>query len=149
MLGVVLDSSTRMWHVTLTVEGAAVSSHEIRAALERLSDEHPFLLAGRYASNRAEVRYWDEAADASSAVELAARLWAEHRVSAGLPDWLLIGCCSTWKPCQASASCSSGVTLRRGIRILRGVESSDVAVWWLTSCNGNDPGGTVITAPAR
>ena len=58
MLSVVLDSSARMWHVTLTVEGAAVSSHEIRAALERLSEEHPFLLAGRYASNRAEVRYW-------------------------------------------------------------------------------------------
>ena len=91
MLSVVLDSSARMWHVTLTVEGAAVSSHEIRAALDRLSDEHPFLLAGRYASNRAEVRYWDEAADASSAVELAARLWAEHRVSAGLPDWEVVG----------------------------------------------------------
>ena len=91
MLSVVLDSSARMWHVTLTVEGAAISTDEIRAALERLSDEHPFLLAGRYAANRAEVRYWDEAADASTALELAARLWAEHRVTAGLPDWAVVG----------------------------------------------------------
>lgn len=91
MLSVVLDSSARMWHVTLTVEGAAISTDEIRAALERLSDEHPFLLAGRYAANRAEVRYWDEAADASTALELAARLWAEHRVTAGLPDWEVVG----------------------------------------------------------
>ena len=91
MLSVVPDSSPHMWHVTLTVAGDAVRVPDIRAALERLSDEHPFLLAGRYAVNRAEVRYWDEAADASSAVDLAARLWAEHRVSAGLPDWEVVG----------------------------------------------------------
>ena len=39
MLSVVLDSSARMWHVTLTVEGAAVSSHEIRAALAAALDD--------------------------------------------------------------------------------------------------------------
>lgn len=91
MLSIVPDSPARMWHVTLTVEGAAVTVPEIRAALERLSEEHPFLLAGRYATTRAEVRYWDEARDASSAVDLAARLWNEHRMSAGLPDWEVVG----------------------------------------------------------
>jgi hypothetical protein len=80
-----------MWHVTLTVEGAPVSASEIREALERLSDEHPFLLGGRYAPTRAEVRYWDEALDASTALSLAAGLWGEHRVSAGLPDWQVVG----------------------------------------------------------
>jgi hypothetical protein len=85
------ESPARMWHVTLTVEGAPVSASEIREALERLSDEHPFLLAGRYAPTRAEVRYWDEALDASTAMSLAARLWGEHRVSAGLPDWQVVG----------------------------------------------------------
>ena len=85
------ECSARMWHVTLTVEGSPVTDRDIRTALERLSDEHPFLLAGRYAPSRAEVCYWDEAADAATAMSLAARLWSEHRVSAGLPDWQVVG----------------------------------------------------------
>ncbi|MGI9135705.1 MAG: hypothetical protein ACR2JS_01430, partial [Candidatus Nanopelagicales bacterium] len=50
-----------MWHVTLTVAGDTVSSESIKSALERLSEQHPFLLAGRFAVNRAEVRYWEQA----------------------------------------------------------------------------------------
>ena len=52
-----------MWHVTLTVAGEAVDSADIKVALERLSQEHPFLLSGRFAQDRAEVRYWEEAVD--------------------------------------------------------------------------------------
>ena len=47
--------------------------------------------SARYAPTRAEVRYWDEALDASTALSLAAGLWGEHRVSAGLPDWQVVG----------------------------------------------------------
>ena len=50
-----------MWHITLTVAGQAVPEPEIKSGLERLSHEHPFLLSGRYARDRAEVRYWEEA----------------------------------------------------------------------------------------
>jgi len=75
------------WHVTLTVAGVAVADTEIRLGLERLSHEHPFLLSGRYGVDRAEVRYWEEAPDASTVTELALRLWGDHRVSAALPDW--------------------------------------------------------------
>ena len=57
-----------MWHVTLTVGGRDRSRRAvIRAALERLAHEHPFLLAGRYAADRAEVRYWEEADDLADA----------------------------------------------------------------------------------
>jgi hypothetical protein len=80
-----------MWHVTLTVAGAAVPTIEIRSGLERLEHEHPFLLAGRYAPDRAEVRYWEEAPDAESVVLLALHLWDEHRVTAGLPGWEVVG----------------------------------------------------------
>lgn len=80
-----------MWHVTVTVAGSRVAEPVIRAALERLSDEHPFLLAGRYGADRAEVRYWDEAADARVALTMAVGLWDEHRQSAGLPDWQVVG----------------------------------------------------------
>ena len=80
-----------MWHITLTVAGPSVPAQVIKEALERLSDEHPFLLAGRYATDRAEVRYWEEGPDAQSVLDLAVSLWGEHRASAGLPDWEVVG----------------------------------------------------------
>ncbi len=80
-----------MWHVTLTVAGDPVSSESIKAALERLSEQHPFLLAGRFSIDRAEVRYWEQADDADMAVSLALHLWDEHVDSAGLPPWEVVG----------------------------------------------------------
>jgi hypothetical protein len=79
------------WHVTLTVAGDPVVESEIRLGLERLSHEHPFLLSGRYSTERAEVRYWEEAPDAGTVASLALRLWADHRASALLPDWTVVG----------------------------------------------------------
>lgn len=80
-----------MWHVTVTVAGDPVSSDSIKTALERLSEQHPFLLAGRFSVDRAEVRYWEEADDAETAVSLALHLWNEHLDSAGLPPWEVVG----------------------------------------------------------
>jgi len=79
------------WHVTLTLAGEPVPEDEIRAALEHLSHDHPFLLSGRYGVDRAEVRYWEEAADAQSVVALALSLWAEHQHTCRLPDWQVVG----------------------------------------------------------
>jgi len=80
-----------LWFVTVTLAGASVPARDIREALERLSHEHPFLLSGRYAADRAEIRYWEEAPDATCAADLALRLWDEHRDSASLPDWSVVG----------------------------------------------------------
>jgi hypothetical protein len=80
-----------MWHITLTVAGPAVPESVIREALERLSHEHPFLLSGRYAVDRAEVRYWEEAADVAAALRLAVLLWDEHLATAQLPPWRVVG----------------------------------------------------------
>ena len=80
-----------LWFVTITLAGASVPARDIREALERLSHEHPFLLSGRYAADRAEIRYWEEAPDATYAADLALRLWDEHRDSAALPDWSVVG----------------------------------------------------------
>lgn len=85
------EAPTSLWFVTVTVAGAVVDAPSIRAGLERLSHEHPFLLSGRYAADRAEVRYWEEGPDAQSVLDLAVSLWAEHRASAGLPDWEVVG----------------------------------------------------------
>ena len=80
-----------LWHVTLTVSGDASEPTVVLTALQRLADEQPFLLAGRYAEDRAEVRYWEEATDCGDAAALALRLWGEHRASAGLPPWQVVG----------------------------------------------------------
>ncbi len=53
----------RLWLVTLTVAGTATEATEVRAALDRLTKEQPFLLEGRYGADRAELRYWEEAED--------------------------------------------------------------------------------------
>ena len=79
------------WHVTLTVAGDPVPETEIRDGLERLSEERPFLLSGRYGADRAEVRYWEEAPDVPAVMGLALRLWDDHRLSAGLPRWHVVG----------------------------------------------------------
>lgn len=80
-----------MWHVTLTVAGAAVDPAVIRAGLERLAQERPFLLSARYATDHAEVAYWEEARDVDDAAALALRLWGEHRASSDLPPWTVAG----------------------------------------------------------
>lgn len=77
----------QLWHVTLTVGGPRTDVGELRDALERLAHERPFLLSARYAEDRAEVRYWEEAACIDDAAALALRLWGEHRGTAGLPPW--------------------------------------------------------------
>ncbi len=86
-----VDAQAKLWHITLTVGGEPMESSMVRAALERLSGEQPFLLSGRYGADRAEVRYWEEARDCADAAALALRLWGEHRVSANLPPWQVLG----------------------------------------------------------
>jgi hypothetical protein len=85
------EAERAMWHITLTVAGQNVPEPEIKAALERLSLEHPFLLSGRYAIDRAEVRYWEEASDVATALRMAVLLWDEHAVTAQLPLWRVVG----------------------------------------------------------
>ncbi|MDQ3591373.1 MAG: hypothetical protein M3386_00505 [Actinomycetota bacterium] len=86
-----MEDSTRLWHVTVTVAGAAQNAEAVREAMLRLADERPFLHALRYGTDRAEIRYWEEAFDMLDAASLALRVWNEHRHSAGLPCWEVVG----------------------------------------------------------
>nr|WP_107409516.1 hypothetical protein [Mangrovactinospora gilvigrisea] len=81
----------RMWHVTLSMAGDPVPVTQLRRALETLVNEHPPLMTGRYAADRAEIRYWEEAAELQDAAALALRLWGEYRSRAGLPAWRTVG----------------------------------------------------------
>ncbi|GAV42063.1 hypothetical protein [Streptomyces acidiscabies] len=81
----------RLWHVTLSVSGAAVPVKDLRRGLEQLAHDHPFLLTSRYAPDHAEIRYWEEARDLHDAAAVALRLWGEHRQTANLPAWEIVG----------------------------------------------------------
>jgi len=86
-----MTNETELWHVTVTVGGEPHELPKTHAALLRLQQEHPFLHSLRYAEDRAELRYWEESADMVDAASLALRLWTEHRTSADLPDWKIVG----------------------------------------------------------
>jgi hypothetical protein len=81
----------RLWHVTLSVSGEEAPLTEVRRGLEQLAHDHPFLLTSRYAGDHAEIRYWEEARDLHDAAAVALRLWGEHRQTAKLPPWEIVG----------------------------------------------------------
>lgn len=81
----------RHWHVTLTVAGQPVEPVLLRAALLRLSEERPFLDSMRFAKSSVELQFWDEGERIVDVASLALRLWDEHRGTAGLPRWEVVG----------------------------------------------------------
>jgi hypothetical protein len=80
-----------MWHVTLTVGGDDLEALIVRNALRRLNEQRPFLHSLKYAPGCAEIMYWDEGETLVDASSLALRVWNEHRESAGLPRWQVLG----------------------------------------------------------
>ena len=86
-----MDELPRLWHVVVTVTGAPRPLGEVAAALTRLTAEHPFVHSLRYDEDRAEISYWEEGEEMVDAASLALRLWAEHRDSAELPPWTVVG----------------------------------------------------------
>jgi len=86
-----VDEAARLWHVTVTVAGTEHDRDVVRTAMARLAEERPFLHALRYAPDRAEIRYWEEAENMLDAASLALRVWSEHRDTAGLPNWEVVG----------------------------------------------------------
>ena len=91
MKGDLLSDICRLWHVTVTVAGDEVEPLIARNALRRLSEQSPFLHSLKYAAGRAEIQYWEEADTLLDASSLALRVWNEHRESAGLPRWEVVG----------------------------------------------------------
>jgi hypothetical protein len=81
----------RLWHVSVTVGGEKLEPLIVRNALQRLNDQRPFLHSLKYAAGRAEIQYWEEADSLVDASSLALRVWNEHRESAGLPAWEVVG----------------------------------------------------------
>lgn len=83
--------TVRHWHVKVTLAGDSVEPLLLRAALQRLSAERPFIDEVRFTRTGAEVSFWDEGESMLDVASLALRLWNEHRDSAQLPDWEVVG----------------------------------------------------------
>lgn len=62
-----------------------------RAAMQRLTEDRPFLDGVTTTGDSAEIQFWDQGENMLDVASLAMRLWAEHRDSANLPDWELVG----------------------------------------------------------
>ncbi|MFL6109255.1 MAG: hypothetical protein ACJ72D_12125 [Marmoricola sp.] len=85
------EPNGRLWHVTLTVAGDPVEPMLLRASLSRLREERPFIDSVEFTGTSACLDYWDEGAGMLDVASLALRLWSEHRESAGLPWWEIVG----------------------------------------------------------
>ncbi|GAA3009638.1 hypothetical protein GCM10020229_21590 [Kitasatospora albolonga] len=81
----------RLWHIVLSVAGRVTPLAELRAGLEKLAHDHSFFLTARYAADHAEIRYWEQARDLHDAAAIALRLWGEHKSTANLPPWEIVG----------------------------------------------------------
>jgi hypothetical protein len=86
-----MRQSVRHWHVTLTLAGDPVEPKLLRGALGRLGHERPFLDSMKTDGNSAEIQFWDEGETMMDVASLAMRLWNEHRKSANLPAWEVVG----------------------------------------------------------
>jgi hypothetical protein len=86
-----VTEQVRLWHVSVTVAGEPLDPSQVRNGLRRLNDQRPFLHSLKYAGGRAEIQYWEEAETLLDASSLALRVWNEHRDSAGLPRWEVVG----------------------------------------------------------
>jgi hypothetical protein len=86
-----VSSAGRHWHVTVTVAGDAVEPLLMRNALLRFSEERPFLESMRFTATGAEITFWDQGESMLDVASLALRVWNEHRDSAGLPRWEVVG----------------------------------------------------------
>lgn len=110
------EQGGRHWHVTVTVAGGAVEPLLVRSALTRLAQERPFLESADFTAESAQVSYWDEGSSLLDVASLALRLWAEHRDSAGLPSWEVVGLEVAEKPLHEgrNAAGATGATGSRG-----------------------------------
>jgi hypothetical protein len=88
---VVVDPAGRLWHVTVTVAGDPVEPMLVRSALARLSEQRPFIDSVAFTGASAELQFWDEGDSMFDVASLALRVWTEHRESAGLPSWEVVG----------------------------------------------------------
>ncbi|MDP9822379.1 hypothetical protein [Nocardioides massiliensis] len=77
--------------MTLSVSGQPMEEPMVARALQRLSEQRPIVHGLRCSGDHAEIQFWEEGESLLDVASLALRVWMEHRSSAGLPRWELVG----------------------------------------------------------
>ena len=83
--------AVRHWHVRLTLSCTPVEPLILRGAIQRLKQERPFLDSVTSNGESVEIQFWDQGESMLDVASLAMRLWNEHRHSANLPNWEVVG----------------------------------------------------------
>lgn len=104
--------STRLWHVTLSVAGQPMEEALVARALQRLSEQRPILHGLRCSADHAEVQFWEEGETLLDAASVALRVWMEHRDSAGLPRWEVVGLEVVEQEIHASRGATAGAPVQ-------------------------------------
>lgn len=86
-----MNTIVRHWHVRLTLAGDSVEPLIVRAAMQRLAEQHMFLDSVTSTGDSAEIQYWDQGETMLDVASLAMRMWNEHREPANLPRWEVVG----------------------------------------------------------
>jgi hypothetical protein len=86
-----VSKAVRHWHVTLTLAGEPAEPLIVRGAMQRLTEERQFLDSVVSTGQSVEIQFWDEGQSMLDVASLAMRLWNEHRASARLPNWEVVG----------------------------------------------------------
>jgi hypothetical protein len=86
-----VNKAIRHWHVTLTLSGDPSEPLIVRSAMQRLTEERQFLDSVNSNGSSVEIQFWDEGKNMLDVASLAMRLWNEHRESAKLPNWEVVG----------------------------------------------------------
>lgn len=86
-----MNEPTRLWHVTLSVSGHPMEEALVSRALRRLSEQRPIMHGLRCSADHAEIQFWEEGETLLDVASLALRVWNEHRDTAGLPRWEVVG----------------------------------------------------------
>lgn len=63
----------------------------VARALQRLGEQRPIVHGLRCSGDHAEIQFWEEGETLLDVASLALRVWMEHRASAGLPRWEIVG----------------------------------------------------------
>ena len=86
-----MNTLARHWHVTLTLAGDPVEPLIVRAPCSGSASSTSSWTPCSSTGDSAEIQFWDEGETMLDVASLAMRVWNEHRESANLPAWEVVG----------------------------------------------------------
>lgn len=80
-----------LWYITVWLAGERRPVTTLATGLQRMCELDPMNMSARYGPEMVAISYWDEAAEASTAVAAADRLGHEAQTELGVASWCVVG----------------------------------------------------------